>query len=172
MTHKGAPPIKVLIYSSIEITDTNHLATGKCFAVPDVARKFCSVPLSAASQRQLASASTGMQHTFPWLPAVPQQLSHPIRPLQARSELHPTFPRSTSMTPHWWHPFHLTYSFRVHNYSQRTKRDRLLSPHSTRPHQLNRFLGIIWSFEGYSFPDTVKNQLSTLSIPRPIAQMF
>lgn len=51
-----------------------------------------------------------------------------------------------------------------------SERDRPLCTHSTGPHQLSKFLGIIWSFEGCSVPDTVKKRLLTLSMPSTLAQ--
>lgn len=50
--------------STIEIIFLVQSATGKCFAVMDLANMFCSVTISTGSQPQFAFASKGTQFTF------------------------------------------------------------------------------------------------------------
>ena len=66
------------------------------------------------------------------------------------------------MTPHRCNPSHLTYS----EYTTTGRNSGEGKGHHptcrTRPYLLSKFLGIVWSVEGCSIPDTVKRQWLTL----------
>ena len=78
------------------------------------------------------------------------------------------------MTPHRCNPSHLTYS----EYTTTGRNSGEGKGHHptcrTRPYLLSKFLGIVWSVEGCSIPDTVKKQgLTLLKLnPTTTAQHF
>lgn len=110
------------------VTDAIHLATGKCFTFTDLAHMFCSVPISTASQLELAFPFAGLQHTFTWLSwgTLTALLSHTVSvdKIVAASN----FPQEHRNGTTYTQPFSFDI-LRIYSYRKELRRREGPSPH-------------------------------------------